>query len=165
MSEHQGIWLSQCEKTFSDNCMPAPILLPTEPRQSGSNGGCTDSHVGPSMFLQTICSIESLCFAKLHPPSEVQRELERGSVFSAVGNRQREKRNVRIALQNYNANLPQKCVLYFWMCSSWTLGKITTKWTIMAHWWILCPICWCSKKGSRLLYPESFSLLKNQNPS
>lgn len=72
--------------------MPAPILLPTEPRQSGSNGGCTDSHVGPSMFLQTICSIESLCFAKLHPPSEVQRELERGSVFSAVGNRQREKK-------------------------------------------------------------------------
>lgn len=66
----------------------------------------------------------SLCFAKL--PGEIQRELERGSVFSAVGNRQ-GKKTVWITLQDYNANLPWKCVLFFWMCSSWTVGKITTK--------------------------------------
>lgn len=57
MSEHQGIWLSQYEKTFSDNCIHAPISLPTEPIQFSSNGRSTDSHVAPLTFLQTICSI------------------------------------------------------------------------------------------------------------
>lgn len=130
MTEHWGIWLSQYEKPFSDNCLYAPISLPTEPIQSSSNGRCTDSHVGPLTFLQTICSSVSLCFAKLRPPSEVQIEPERGSVFNAVKNRQGEKKNkpkTWITLQYYNANLPHKCVLFFWMCSSWTGGKITTK--------------------------------------
>lgn len=126
MFEHQGVWLSQYEKPFGDNCMHAPILLPTESVQSSSNGRCTDSHVGPLTLLQTTCSIVSLCFAKLHPPSEVQIEQGRGSVFSAVGNRQGKKK-VWLTLQNYNANLPQKSVLFFWMCSSWNVGKITTK--------------------------------------
>lgn len=37
------------------------------------------------------------------------------------------KKKPWITLQNDNANLPQKCVLFFWMCSSWTGGKITTE--------------------------------------
>lgn len=66
------------------------------------------------------------CFAKSNPPSEVQIEWGRGSVFSAVGSLQGKKK-VWLILQNYNANLPQKCVLFFGMCTSWTAGKITTK--------------------------------------
>lgn len=106
--------MSQYEKPFGDNCMHAPILLPTESVQSSSNGRCTDSHVGPLKILQTTCSIVSLCFAKLHPPSEVQIEQGRGSVFSAVGNRQGKKKSgllSKIIMQTY----PRK-VYYFPEC-------------------------------------------------
>lgn len=124
ISEHQGIWLSQYEKPFSDNCIHAPILLPTEPMQSSSNGRCTDSHVEPLMFLQTICSPVSLCFAKLHPPSEVQMELEREALFLLQQEIDKGKSGLhsKIIMQTCPRN-----VYFFLMCSSWTTGKITTK--------------------------------------
>lgn len=124
ISEHQGIWLSQYEKPFSDNCIHAPILLPTEPMQSSSNSRCTDSHVGPLMFLQTICSPVSLCFAKLHPPSEVQMELEREALFLLQQEIDKGKSGLhsKIIMQTCPRN-----VYFFLMCSSWTTGKITTK--------------------------------------
>lgn len=68
MSEHQGIRLSQDEKPFGDNCIHAPVLLPTETTQSSWDGGCTDSHVEPLTFLQTICSIVSLCLPSRRLP-------------------------------------------------------------------------------------------------
>lgn len=122
MSQHQGIWLSQYEKPFSDHSISAPILLPTEPILSNPNGRCTDSHVGPLTFLQTICSPVSLCFAKLRPPSEVQIEPERGSVFDAVKNRQGEKKNPGLLSKMIMRTCPRN-VYYFSECVPAELGE------------------------------------------